>query len=86
MSLLNFDPDYVSKCLEANRHNNATTSYYLSLKRFISQGGHASSNLSSKSFDKSILEPRRKQTGTNLLIDNFFTKSTEGEPVKRKSK
>ncbi len=73
----NLDPDYVSKCLEANRHNNATTSYYLSLKKYISEGGQTSYDLSSKSFDKSLLEPRRKQTGTNLMIDNFFTKSTE---------
>lgn len=55
MSLLNLDPDYVSKCLEANRHNNATTSYYLSLKKYISDGGNTSSGLSSKSLEKSIL-------------------------------
>jgi 5'-AMP-activated protein kinase, catalytic alpha subunit len=55
MKNLNLDPDYVSKCLEANRHNNATTSYYLSLKKFISEGGQTSCDLSSKSFDKSLL-------------------------------
>ena len=36
MRHLNLDPDYVSRCLEANRHNNATTAYYLSLRKFIS--------------------------------------------------
>lgn len=36
MKFLHFDADYVAKCLEANRHNNATTSYYLSLKKYIS--------------------------------------------------
>jgi 5'-AMP-activated protein kinase catalytic alpha subunit len=55
MALLNLDPDYVSKCLEANRHNNATTSYYLSLKKYLTEGGRASSDLSSKSVEKSIL-------------------------------
>ena len=55
MKNLNLDPDYVSKCLEANRHNNATTSYYLSLKKFIIEGGQTSCDLSSKSFDKSLL-------------------------------
>ena len=41
MKSLNLDPDYVLKCLEANRHNNATTSYYLSLKKYISEGKKA---------------------------------------------
>lgn len=50
MRSLNLDPDYVSKCLEANRHNNATTSYYLSLKKFISEGGQFSVEM-----DKTIL-------------------------------
>jgi len=55
MRTLNLDPDHVSRCLEANRHNNVTTTYYLSLKRYISEGGQTSCDLSSKSFDKSIL-------------------------------
>ena len=29
-----FDSDYVNKCLEANRHNNVTTAYYLALKKY----------------------------------------------------
>ena len=79
MKTFNLDPDYVVKCIEANRHNNATTSYYLSLKKYVSEGGqinmgNASYDLSSKSFDRG--EVRRKQTGTKILIDNFFTKST----------
>lgn len=77
MKLLGLDPDYVSKCLEANRHNNATTTYYLSLRKFIIEGGQTACDLSSKSFDKSILEPnKRKNTCNNTMIDNFFTKST----------
>lgn len=88
MKSLNLDPDYVLKCLEANRHNNATTSYYLSLKKYISEGGYSSCDLSSKSFDKSIIEPnRRKNTINQLMLDNFITKSTEEEANgKRKSK
>lgn len=35
MRSLNLDPDYVSRCLEANRHNNATTAYYLSLRKYV---------------------------------------------------
>lgn len=28
-----YDHDYVIKCLDANKHNEATTAYYLALKR-----------------------------------------------------
>jgi 5'-AMP-activated protein kinase catalytic alpha subunit len=81
MPKLNLDPDYVSKCLEANRHNNATTAYYLSLRKFIIEGGQSSCDLSSKLFDKSILQPnRRKNTAANPL-EHYFTKSTESETI-----
>lgn len=88
MKSMNLDPDYVSKCLEANRHNNATTTYYLCLKKFISEGGQTSCDLSSKSFERVLGQRnRRKQTTNNILIDNYFTKSTENDViVKRKSK
>ena len=36
------DLDYTRKCLEANKHNNSTTVYYLLLKKFIQAGGVAS--------------------------------------------
>lgn len=52
MKSMNLDPDYVSKCLEANRHNNATTTYYLCLRKFISEGGQTSCDFSSKSFER----------------------------------
>lgn len=37
---LNFDykKDYVVRCLNANKHNHITTSYYLLLKRFTDKG------------------------------------------------
>jgi hypothetical protein len=30
---INFKRDYVIKCINANKHNHATTSYYLLLKK-----------------------------------------------------
>ena len=42
------DIDYVSKCLEANRHNNATTTYHLAMKKFIKEGGKTNCDLTSK--------------------------------------
>ncbi len=61
-----------------------TTTYYLSLKKYVSEGGNSSCDLSSKSFDKSLLYPhRRKSTAHQLLLDNYLTKSTEEEPRKK---
>lgn len=72
-----FDPDYVSKCLEANRHNNVTTTYYLSLKKYIREGGVLTYDHPSKSFDKSIIDTnRRKNTIQNVILDNFFTRNS----------
>jgi hypothetical protein len=31
--MLNFKREYVIKCINANKHNHATTSYYLLLKK-----------------------------------------------------
>jgi 5'-AMP-activated protein kinase catalytic alpha subunit len=34
-----YNLDYCKKCLEANKHNNVTTAYYLLLKKYIQLGG-----------------------------------------------
>lgn len=33
-----FDPEYTEKCLDANKHNHVTTTYYLFLKRLKKEG------------------------------------------------
>ena len=35
----NIDVDYARKCLEANKHNHVTATYYLILKKHIKAGG-----------------------------------------------
>ena len=45
------DIEYTTKCLEANRHNNATTTYYLSLKKLIKEGGSSDYDFSSPDFN-----------------------------------
>lgn len=45
-----FDPEYTKKCIEANKHNAATTTYYLLLQKFVREGGKTSADLSSPSF------------------------------------
>jgi len=34
----NFKKDYAVKCINANKHNHVTTSYYLLLKRYEQMG------------------------------------------------
>ena len=65
---LGFDSDFTKKCIEANRHNNATTTYYLLLKKFVRGGGVSYTSLGSKHFDPVLIEPpkRIKPAATSL--------------------
>ena len=49
------DVEKTQSSLEANRHNNLTTTYYLALKKYIKEGGETNCDLASKDFDKSLL-------------------------------
>ena len=42
--------DYAQKCVEANKHNHVTTTYYLLLKRHIKNGGASVGDLVSDQF------------------------------------
>ncbi len=42
-----FDPEYTQKCIEANKHNGATTLYYMLMQRFLREGGKSAADLSS---------------------------------------
>lgn len=35
---LSIDPDYASKCIQANKHNHVSASYYLFLKEKLKRG------------------------------------------------
>ena len=37
----NIDIDYARKCIEANKHNHVTATYYLLLKKHIKAGGES---------------------------------------------
>lgn len=64
----------MSKCLEANRHNNATTAYYLALKKQTMEGNL--SEFIEHSVDKSMPEIKKTKNGNNVIIDSFFTRSS----------
>lgn len=57
---LGFDYTFTKKCIEANRHNDATTTYYLLLKKFVRDGGISKTYLGSKYFDHTLIEPIRR--------------------------
>ena len=50
------DPDFTKKCIEANRHNSETTTYYLLLKKHIKNGGISEACLGSKDFKPQLIE------------------------------
>ena len=52
---LGMDVEFAQRCLEANRHNHLTTSYYLMMKKHLREGGLSKADLGSKSFDKSLI-------------------------------
>ena len=57
MATMNYNPDNVFKNVEANRHSNITTIYYLLLKRHLKNGGTSTCDLSDPEFDRALLEP-----------------------------
>jgi len=69
------NPEYAYKCLDANKHNHVTTTYYLLLKKFSQSGGKSPADINSSAFDKTLLIPKAKQPKTN----NFLNPSTSNE-------
>lgn len=52
---MGLDVEKTQSSLEANRHNNLTTTYYLALKKYIKEGGETHCDLAGKDFDKALL-------------------------------
>lgn len=48
------------RCVESNRYNNASTTYYLSFKKFVREGGLSSCDMNSPAFDETLLQPHRR--------------------------
>ena len=81
----NFKKDYAVKCINANKHNHVTTSYYLLLKRYEQLG-----EVSEKDFeyfdDKKInaLAQQEKQKLTqSQLTPQIYSSLNQTMPVKK---
>ncbi|CAD8151667.1 unnamed protein product [Paramecium octaurelia] len=54
---LGFDEEYVKICLDANKQNNVTTSYFLLMKRHLMNGGISTADINSVYFDSKLIDP-----------------------------
>lgn len=54
----NIDIDYARKCIEANKKNQITSTYYLLLKKFIKQGGESVADARKPSYDPKVFLQR----------------------------
>lgn len=68
---LGFERNFTKKCIEANRHNDATTTYFLLLKKFVREGGISKTFLGSKYFDPALIEPIRRVPLECKIIENL---------------
>ncbi len=50
----NINIDYAKKCLEANKHNHITATYFLLLKKHLKNGGESIADVRSPKFDPNI--------------------------------
>jgi 5'-AMP-activated protein kinase catalytic alpha subunit len=59
-SISNYDinVEYARKCLEANKHNHITATYYLLLKRHLRSGGESIADPRSPKYDPSVFLKR----------------------------
>ena len=65
------DPDYARKCVEANKHNTATTAYYLLMQKFIREGGKSTADFSSPLFEPVTIGKRLKTLRVTTQTDNI---------------
>lgn len=54
---LGFDKEYVRKCIETNKHNAATTTYFLLMVKKRREGFSSEADLNSNKFDPKLIAP-----------------------------
>jgi len=92
-----FDSEYTKKCVEANKHNAATTTYYLLMQKFIREGGKSPADLSSPLFEpitigkrlktlRDILQMEKTQIMINDNASTAISQLTIQDPTENDSK
>jgi len=74
----NFSTNYAKKCIEANKHNHVTTSYYLLLQEYLRNGGISDADMSSPHFVASLINPPQEEGSSSTQIKR---KTSEPSPI-----
>ncbi|CAD8123572.1 unnamed protein product [Paramecium sonneborni] len=56
---LGISSEYAEKCIEANRHNHVTTTYYLLLKKYLLAGNKSIADINSEQFEAQRISIRQ---------------------------
>lgn len=67
LSDYDIDLDYARKCIEANKHNQVTATYYLLLRKHIKEGGESVADSRKPSFTQQVFL-KRVPNLRNLLL------------------
>ena len=62
-----YDKDNIIKCLDANKHCDVTTYYYLIMKKNLICGIQSKADINSTVFDNSLLEPKQRPKKRNII-------------------
>lgn len=55
-----FDPEHAERCIEANKHDHITTTYYLLLKQHLRAGSSSLADIASPAFDYASIQPFKR--------------------------
>ncbi len=58
MQQFDFNLEFSEKCIDANKHNHVTTTYYLLLKKYLESGGKSLYDINSPDFDSETIIPK----------------------------
>ena len=77
---LGFNLEYAERCIEANKHNHVTTTYYLLLKKHIASGGKSNADFSSSNYDPGAAAKARGQTGRENMNQTMPSTTMKTDP------
>lgn len=86
-----YDIEHAKKCIEANKHNNITTAYYLLLKKHLQNGGESIADVSklTEDFNRTNVKITRQIFGFNMNLAQtphppIYRMSERRDPRRRK--
>jgi len=66
-----FNKNYAQQCIDANKHNHVTTTYYLLLKKYSQNGGKSPADINCENFDHNLITPNSycsKEEKSSILL------------------